>query len=180
MAALTEIVCPMRSMGSGTIISALIESTQKTGQHLALVDAANSFDPDGLPTEQLAALLWVQCSGYEHAMKSLDLLLRDGNLPLVILDLTLCPEREVRAIPSTFWYRLQRVTEGNGSVALIFTPTPIVASATCTLRLTRRFELAALDLLRDQLTAGLQMEAVRTRVSARSSREFHAPGLAVG
>ena len=179
-AALTEVVCPRHGMGSGTIIQALIASTHAAGGHLALVDAGDSFDPDGLTNEQLAALLWVRCHGPEQASKATDLLCRDNNLPLVVLDLMMCSEREVRAIPSTYWYRLQRVAEGNGCVALVFTPTPVVGSAACTVRLTRMFELPALDLLRDQLTARLQMETVRARAVSRFEHGTHAPACLVG
>ena len=178
-AALTEIVCPRHGMGSGTIIQALIESTSAAGKRLALVDAGDAFDPDGLTNRELSALLWVRCHGAEQAVKATDLLCRDNNLPLVVLDLMMCPERQVRAIPSTYWYRLQRVAEGNGAVALVFTPTPVVGSATCTLRLTRMFRLPALDLLRDQLTARVEMETVRARTSRHLGHE-KAPAFMVG
>lgn len=179
-AALTEIICPNQSMGSGTIIQALIESAHAAGKYLALVDAGDSFDADGLTNEQLSAVLWVRCSGPEQAMKATDLICRDNNLTLVVLDLMMCSERQVRAIPATFWYRLQRVAESNGSVALVFTPTSVVSSAASTLRLTRRFGLSALDLLRDQLTARLQMETVRARTFHPSHRSFQPVALAVG
>ena len=170
-AALTEVVCPRHGMGSVTIIQALIESAQAAGRRLALVDAGDCFDPDGLTNEQLSALLWVRCQGPEQAIKATDLLCRDNNLPLVVLDLMMCSERQVRAIPSTYWYRLQRVAEGNGAVALVFTPTPVVGSAACTVRLTQMFRLSALDLLRDQLTERLAMETVRTRTSTHFGHE---------
>ena len=179
-AALTEVVCPKHGMGSETIIQALIESIQAAGKHLALVDAGDSFDPDGLTNEQLAALLWVRCRGPEQAIKATDLLCRDNNLPLVVLDLMMCSQQQVRAIPSTYWYRLQRVAEGNGCVALVFTPVPVVGSAACTVRLTRMFALPALDLLRDQLTASLEMEPVRARTFARFRHEAQASTFMVG
>lgn len=179
-AALTEVVCPRHGMGSGTLIQALVESTQAAGKHLALVDAGDSFDPDGLTNRQLAALLWVRCNGPEQAIKATDLLCRDNNLPLIVLDLMMCSERQVRAIPATYWYRLQRVAEGNGSVTLVFTPAPVVGSAACTVRLTHRFELSALDLLRGQLTARLQMETVRARHFPRFRDEAQTACLMVG
>ena len=179
-AALTEVVCPKHGMGSETIIQALIESTRAAGKHLALVDAGDSFDPDGLTNEQLAALLWVRCQGPEQAIKATDLLCRDNNLPLVVLDLMMCSERQVRVIPSTYWYRLQRVAESNGCVALVFTPIAVVGSAACTVRLTRMFALPALDLLRDQLTASLEMEPVRARTFSRFGHEAQASTFMVG
>ena len=165
-------------MGSGTMIHSLIEAAHAARKPFALVDAGNSFDPDGLTNAQLAAMLWVPCNGPEQAVHAADLLLRDANLPLVVLDLMMCPVRQVRAIAATSWYRLQRVTEGNGTVALVFTPTPIMAGAACTLRLTRRYELAALDLLRNQLAASMQMETLRMRPLSHVDPTF-APDVGV-
>ncbi len=167
-------------MSSATIIHALIEGAHATGRHLVLVDAGNSFDPDGQTDEHLAGLLWVCCAGPPQAIKATDLLLRDGNLPLVVLDLMACAEKEVRAIPGTYWYRLQRITEANGSVALVLTPVPVVASAVCNLRLSRRLGLNTLDLLRGQLIAQLHAEAERSRTVAFPGRDCHAASLAVG
>ena len=45
------------------------------------------------------------------AVKAVDLLLRDGNFPLVVLDLVLNDSAELRKIPQTNWYRLQRLVE---------------------------------------------------------------------
>ena len=177
---MTEVVCPEHGMGSGTIIQALIEFAHAAGKRLALVDAGDSFDPDGLTNGQLAALLWVRCGGAEQATKVTDLLCRDNNLPLVVLDLMMCGARDARAVPATFWYRLQRVAEGNGSSILVFAPVPVVSSAACTVRLTHRFGLSALDLLRDQLTASLQMETVRARSAVRFRDEAQAASLLVG
>ena len=177
-AALTEVICPLHSVGSGTVILALIEAARASRHRLALVDGGNSFDPDGLQNEQLSALLWVQCMGAKQAVRVADLLLRDGNLPLIVLDLMTCSVRDVQAVASSSWYRLQRVTEANGSVALVFTPVPVVAGAASSLRLDRRFELPALDLLRDELTASLHVETVHRRAGTFHSDEYQ-PGRLV-
>ena len=163
---MTEVVSPLDSAGSGTVIAALIDAAKVASRPLALVDGGNSFDPDGLQNEQLSSLLWVRCAGAKQAVQVADLLLRDGNLPLIVLDLMTCPLRDVQAIPSSSWYRLQRVTGENGSAALIFTPAAVVTGAVCTLRLNRRFELPALDLLRDELTASLYVETIHRRVAS--------------
>ena len=163
-AAITEIVSPGGSSGSGTFLHALIESVQAAGRCPALVDAGDSFDVDDACDGPPPALLLVRCrQGVEQALKAADLLARDGNLPLLILDLVMCAPRQVRAIPSTYWYRLQRVVEASGVTVVTTTPCPVVGSAACTLRLTRHFGLPALDCLRDQLTGQLRMDKVRAR-----------------
>ncbi|MBE7157923.1 MAG: hypothetical protein INR62_05740, partial [Rhodospirillales bacterium] len=178
--ALTEIVGDSPGTGSGTLIHGLIASAQTTGKRLALIDGGNSFSPDHLNNKQLATLLWVRCTSVEQALRATDLLLRDGNLSLLVLDLVGCQEREVRAIPSTYWYRLQRVCEENGSTALVLSPVAVVAGAVRTLRLARQLDLAALDLLRNDLLACLQLETVHRRTTCRFDSPRHALGQAVG
>ena len=84
----------------------LIEAAHAARRPLALVDANDSFDPDGATNEQLAALLWVRCTGLEQAVHATDLLLRDGNLPLVVLDLMMCDGRQAQAVHSSTCHRL--------------------------------------------------------------------------
>ena len=49
----------------------------------------------------LSRLLWVRCRGAAEAMKAADLILRDGNLPLVLLDLAGNPPAQFWDIPAT-------------------------------------------------------------------------------
>lgn len=74
----------------------------------------------------------------------------------------MCSERQVRGIPSS-WHRLQRIAEDRGTTALVFTPMPIMSGVSLSLRLTKRFGLPSLDLLRDEIAADLQLETLRTR-----------------
>jgi hypothetical protein len=61
------------------------------------------------PNSILRQLLWMRCTKALEAVKAADLLLRDGNFPLVIVDLILNSPEELRKIPQTTWYRLQRL-----------------------------------------------------------------------
>ena len=63
-----------------------------------------------------------------EAVKAADLLLRDGNFPLVILDLVLNAAEELRKIPQTTWYRLQRLVEPVPTALLVLTRDRIVSS----------------------------------------------------
>jgi len=42
-------------------------------------------------------------------VKATDLLLHDGNLPLVLLDLQFLPSRALRKIPPSTWHRFGRL-----------------------------------------------------------------------
>jgi len=86
------------------------------------------------------------------------LLLRDGNLPLVILDLKFNPETQLRKIPATTWYRFQRLVETTSAVCLVLTPRPIVAPAKTRITLRARFSLADLERDSAPLLRELKME----------------------
>ena len=49
-------------------------------------------------------MLWVRCAAREEALKATDLLLRDRNFPLVVLDLKLNPIKQLRKIPTSTWF----------------------------------------------------------------------------
>src|SRR5207244_2768048 len=96
---------------------------------VALIDGRDSFDPQPLGNACLRHLLWVRCNKVFEAIKAADLLLRDGNFPLVIVDLVLNPREELRKIPQTNWYRLQRLVESASTACLIMTRQGMVSSA---------------------------------------------------
>jgi hypothetical protein len=77
----------------------------------------------------LSHLLWVRCTKALEAIKAADLLLRDGNFPLVIVDLVLNAPQELRKIPQTSWYRLQRLVESAPTACLLLTRLGMVSSA---------------------------------------------------
>jgi hypothetical protein len=94
---------------------------------VALIDGRDSFDPQ--PLGNAGHLLWVRCDKAFEAIKAADLLLRDGNFPLVMVDLVLNPPVELRKIPQTSWYRLQRLVEPTSVVCLVLTRQSMVSSA---------------------------------------------------
>ena len=85
--AITELISPGTSAGSASLIHALVHCAYRDNYFLALIDGRDSFDPCGLDNDWLRHLLWVRCSKASEAVKAADLLLRDGNFPLVIVDL---------------------------------------------------------------------------------------------
>src|SRR5215468_3990436 len=160
---LTEIARREPAMGAAFLLQSLLARAWAHEQRMALVDGRDRLDPAGCARETLSALLWVRCTGAAQALRATDLLLRDGNLPLVALDLADNPARELRAIPSTTWFRLQRIAEENALSCLVFTPWPMVASAHTRLLLRRPLTLASLDARTDDLLGGLDLEMVRQR-----------------
>ena len=130
--AITELISPRISAGSASLIHALLQVVQHDRFFIALIDGRDSFDPSasgGLGNAGLHHLLWVRCTNALDAIKAADLLLRDGNFPLVIVDLVLNPPEELRKIPQTTWYRLQRLVEPAPTACLIMTRQGMVSSA---------------------------------------------------
>jgi len=142
---ITEVISPRKSAGSASFIHALINVAYRNNYFMALIDGRDSFDPCGLNNASLRHLLWVRCLKGSEGIKAADLLLRDANFPLVILDLTLNSPAELRKIPQTSWYRLQRLVELAPTVCLVLTRYEMVDSAQVKLVLESSWNLQTLE-----------------------------------
>jgi hypothetical protein len=127
--AITESISPQISAGSASLISALLQAAQRGRYFLALIDGRDCFDPGPLGNSCLRHLLWVRCHNALETIKAADLLLRDGNFPLVIADLVVNAPNELRKIPQTSWYRLQRLVEPTSTAFLVLSRRSMVSSA---------------------------------------------------
>ena len=140
---LTEICgSGMASSGKTSVLTSLL--AQATREHFcALVDAADSFDPTSGQAAgiHLPRLLWVRCGKnrgpqqarfwlggvesrvklppLEQAFKVADILLQSGGFELIAVDLSGIPERVVRKVPLSSWFRFSRVIEKHPA-ALVF------------------------------------------------------------
>src|SRR5213083_2960472 len=166
--AITELISPRTSAGSASLIHALIDGAYRDTYFLALIDGRDSFDPCGLNTASLRHLLWVRCSKASEAIKAADLLLRDGNFPLVIIDLVLNLAEELRKIPQTSWYRLQRLVEMIPTACLVLTRYEMVASAQLKLVLENSWDIPTFE-TQDALSR-LQVVVKRSHLQPEVSR----------
>jgi hypothetical protein len=123
------------STGRKSLQSQLLARATKD-QFCALVDATDSFDPKSARAVgvDLRRLLWIRCSGQgmkamEQAFKSADLLLQgSGGFGLVTLDLAGIPERFVRKVPLSTWFRFRAVVEKLSAPLVVLTPCPVVGT----------------------------------------------------
>ena len=126
--ALTEICgSNLASSGKTSVLASLL--AQATRHHFcALVDAGDGFDPASGQAAgiHLPRLLWVRCGKsrvklppLEQAFKVADILLQSGGFRLIAVDLSGIPERIVRRVPLSSWFRFSRVIEKQ-SAALVF------------------------------------------------------------
>lgn len=161
---LTEVVGPQPGCGIGLLIAALLQREQPAAlgmEPTALIDGRDAFDPWSMPTAVLDKLLWVRCRETGEAIKAADLLLRDGNIHLVLLDLQMQPLTAVRSLPSSVWHRLRMLAEKSGASLCAFTPCRIVSSARSRILLEHPFTLDDLYRSRTALAARLTARVER-------------------
>jgi hypothetical protein len=157
--ALTEIVAERRATGSALLACSLLRQAAQAGQIVAFVDGADSLEVTQLEESVLSRLLWVRCRSAAEALKATDLLLRDGNVPLVLLDIAINLEKQLRAIPATTWHRLQRLIEETSTVCAVFTSRVMVSPAHDRISLHGTFSLDCLEQDQDKLLSDLKLEA---------------------
>ncbi len=161
---IAELVNERKNSGSALLISALLRKAASENQIVTLIDGNDSFDPCAFEKETLSRLLWVRCQHAGEAMKAVDLILRDRNLPLVLLDLTINPAKQLRKIPPSAWYRLQRIAEATSTVFLVITPQPTVGCAQIRLGLSSRFTLRDFQAEPFELLEKLKVELTQHRL----------------
>jgi hypothetical protein len=165
LGAVTEIVASHPSSGGHLVLAQLLAVTRTLRRRVALVDAADCFDPGSLPEDHLVHLLWVRCHAVDQAIQAVDLLARDANLGFVCLDLRYATAAELRRISGTQWYRLQRAAEPADLALLVLTPHACVPSAEVRFALERSHTLAELDEERPALLPRLHATLDRQRRS---------------
>lgn len=118
---ITEVVALAPSAGGQLLISSLLAATRARRMRAALVDAIDAFDPQSHEPPLLQHLVWVRCHTLDEAMHAADILVRDANLSLVIVDLRGVAGRALRRVPATTWYRLQRALERTDMAMVVLT-----------------------------------------------------------
>jgi hypothetical protein len=176
---ITEVVALAPSSGGQLLISSLLAATRARRMRAALVDARDAFDPQSHEPLLLQHLVWVRCRTLDEAMHAADILVRDANLALVMLDLRGLELRALRSVPATTWYRLQRALERTDMAMVVLTAenresgrsekretgnAGFVGSARLRLNLASAFALSAFDEEQSRLASTLPAEVQRSCV----------------
>ncbi len=143
--AITQLVSSLPSSGTALLLHHLILGMQATSQFVGLVDGKNGFEP----FEQMPLLLWIRCQNTSQALKATDLLLRDGNLALIILDLK--QNSDTHKIPGPTWYRLQRLAEQSRTAFVVLSHQRTVTNAGATIQLNNTLSFADLSSCSEQI-----------------------------
>ncbi len=155
------------SLGCGSLfLEAFFAAARGARCPVGLVDGGCSFEPGDWDAGLLRRVLWVMATEGRMALKAADLLLRDGNLPMLALDLQGLPEAEVRKIPVNAWHRFQRVAEETETVFVVVTRRPLVEGARVRMMAGSRWGLEALRMLRSELMTRMQVRVAEKFVVA--------------
>lgn len=161
--AITEVVCSAPSCGGMLLQARVLEMCRAQQRRVALIDGTDSFDPQSFTQDALAHLVWVRCHTFKEVMQAADLIARDANFGLVLIDVRRQAERELRQEPPTAWYRLQRAAEQNELPLLVETPRALVPSALLRFVLSQSYRLVDLESPRTRLAEALPIELNRQR-----------------
>jgi hypothetical protein len=167
--AISEVIAPCAGCGSALLLLQLIRRAASQNKFTALMDGRDSFDAASVEQSTLSRLLWIRCHNADEAVKTTDLVLRDGNLPVVLLDLALNPIAELRKIPAPTWYRFQRIVEQSTATFIVFTPMAMISPAEVRVTLRSRFGLGAIEA--DQLKLMLEMDFAVMETTSVSEEE---------
>ena len=162
---LTELVSPVAGSGGQLVLAQLLATTRASRQRVALIDAADGFAPETIPGDALAHLIWIRPPTLDEALAATDILVRDGNYAVVVLDLRGVPESALLRTPKALWHRLHRATESRPTAVLVQTTRGIVPAVSSRLQLSALPGNATRCITRTALTAQLTVEIVRGPVT---------------
>lgn len=156
----------------GLFFSALLETCGRERWHMALIDAADQFEPTDWSGEELRRMLLIRCHDIRKALRAVDLLLRDGNLPLLVLDLQGVAAKQIRKIPPNVWHRFQRVIEESRVSLVVLTRTPMVEGARLRIETDGRNGLDSIQVNRRELAARMSVRIRRKTADWSTTRRF--------
>lgn len=162
---ISELIPAGPSAGLILLFAGLLGDPPDSSPHpeLVLVDGADAFDPESFTGAACSRMLWVRCSSALEMLRAADLLVHDGNIPLVVLDATGLARRELEALPASVWWRLNQTVERNGGRLVVMTPFRLVPCASLRLSLSAGLSLSDFDDSRDELVHRLHATPSRLR-----------------
>ena len=120
------------SSGKTAISLSFLAKLAAAGEICAVVDSCNSFDPRSavLAGVELENLLWVKCGGdIEKAFLSADYLVQAKGFGAIWLNLNGLPQRNLRMVPKTYWYRYRNRIKETPTLLLVTAEEPVTGSA---------------------------------------------------
>lgn len=157
---LVEVVSAGPAGGLGLWMAGLLDGAADAGggaPAVVLVDGADGFDPSSHSGEACSRLLWVRCGSALEMVKAADLLVRDGNVPVVLVDAGGLGAEELRGLPASAWWRLKQAAEGSGCRLVVMASWPLVPCAGRRLVISADLELEDFERTGDELRGRLRV-----------------------
>jgi energy-coupling factor transporter ATP-binding protein EcfA2 len=118
--------------GKTSLAVMLLARLTAAGEACAAVDAAGGFDAVSAAAAgvELKNLLWIRCGGdIEKAFMAADLLVQAKGFGAVWLNLSGLPERQLRLVPRTYWYRYRTRIRETPAILAVTSAEPVTGSA---------------------------------------------------
>ncbi|WP_158792124.1 hypothetical protein [Granulicella sp. L60] len=138
-------ICGAPSTGRTTLLHGLLAQCTAGGEAAAVIDTSDTFDPVSASQSGvvLREVLWVRCgvprnqgralSRLDQALGAIDLLLQNGGLGLIALDLANVPIRDARQIPLSAWFKFRRAVEDTRTLLVVLAQQPNAGSSSATM-----------------------------------------------
>lgn len=120
------------SSGKTGLSLALLSHLTRNGEVCSVVDSTGSFDPCTATQSgvDLKNLLWIKCGGdIEKAFMSADYLVQAKGFGAIWLNLNGLPERQLRMVPKTYWYRYRTRIKETPTILLVTAGEHVTGSA---------------------------------------------------
>ncbi|PAW75302.1 MAG: hypothetical protein B9S38_01975 [Verrucomicrobiia bacterium Tous-C4TDCM] len=159
--AISEVV----GSGVGMLVAGLLGEPAECAAlpDFVLVDGGDGFDPASYTAQACSRLLWVRCLTAEEMLKAADLLVRDGNVPFILLDTCGIARRDLQALAGSLWWRLKLAAEASGCRLVVMSSSPQVPCAGVRVALTARLGLEDFEVPRREVIGRLRVMEERKR-----------------
>lgn len=158
---LTELVSERAGSGGQLALSRLLTTTRQARQRVALIDAVDGFSPEHVSEDTLRHLVWVRPQTFAQTLAAADILVRDGNYSVLVLDLRGISDRELLNTPKSNWHRLQRAAESRPTAVLVQTTRGAVPAVPWRLMLRSTPGLSVRRIPQWQILESLTVEVLR-------------------
>ncbi len=118
--------------GKTSLMLALLAKLTAAGEICAVVDSNDGFDPCSavLAGVVLENLLWVKCGGrLEKTFMAADYLVQAKGFGAVWLNLNGLPQRQLKQVPKTYWYRYRTRIKETPTLFLVTAEEAVTGSA---------------------------------------------------
>ena len=166
----TELVSANAGSGGELALASLLARTRGARLRVALVDAADGFAPRSFSPDLLRHLVWVRAKSLGEALACADVLVRDGNYAVLIVDVRGVPARELNRQPVHVWHRLRLAAEQHPAAVLVQSNAAVVRSVPWRLTLRAPTTLATLRRPRAERAAALPVELSRGQAGEVAER----------